>query len=320
MKILFITSTRIGDAVLSTGILNKLIKSHSSMDLSIACGPAAAPLFSEIPNLKMLISMEKKAFSLHWFDLWMRCVGFRWDIIVDLRNSPVSRMLSAKRRYFMKRADPSIHRVQQLGCVMGISSTPPSPGLWISKRQEQVAEKLIPTNRKVLALGPMANWKGKEWQLERFSELAFRLTSAGGILADASVVILGSEDERPRSEMVLARIPQAQRINLVGKIDVLTAYAILKRSALFVGNDSGLMHIAAASGIPTLGLFGPSREEHYGPWGPKTGWVRTEKTYDELVGQPGYDHRRTESLMSSLTVDHVEAAAISLWRNTGGAV
>ena len=75
------------------------------------------------------------------------------------------------------------------------------------------------------------------------------------------------------------------------------------------------MHIAAASGIPTLGLFGPSRQEHYGPWGRKASWVRTSKTYDELVGQPGYDHRKTASLMASLSVNDVEAAVIELWES-----
>tara|TARA_Y100000588_G_scaffold24409_1_gene24441 strand:- start:830 stop:1798 length:969 start_codon:yes stop_codon:yes gene_type:complete len=319
MKALFITSTRIGDAVLSTGILNNLIQLHPSIDITVACGPAAAPIFAEMPRLKNLVCMEKKVCSLHWAHLWKICIGVRWDIIVDLRNSPVSRMLFGRRRYVMKRVNPSIHRVQHLGNVMGVRSSPPSPCLWISDSQEEAAQKLIGTKQKVLALGPMANWKGKEWKLERFSELAFRLTRAGSILAGASVVILGSKAERSRSEKVLEKIPAGRRVNLVGKIDLLTAYALLRRSSLFIGNDSGLMHIAAASGIPTLGLFGPSREAHYGPWGPKTAWIRTQKTYDELVGEPGYDHRNTGSLMSSLSVDQVEEAAIGLWLDTGGA-
>ncbi|MBT07421.1 MAG: glycosyltransferase 9 family protein [Rhodospirillaceae bacterium] len=313
MKVLFITSTRIGDAVLSTGILKELIQSHPNIDITIACGPAAAPIFSEMPRLKKLVAMEKKVCSLHWFDLWKICIGIKWDIIVDLRNSPVSRMLFARRRYVMRRVDPSIHRVQQLGDVMGMRSSPPSPFLWTSDRQEEAAQKIIEPKQKVLALGAMANWKGKEWKLERFSELAFRLTQPGGILAGASVVILGSKAELPRSKIVLEKIPAEKRVNLVGKIDLLTAYAVLRRSSLFVGNDSGLMHMAAASGIPTLGLFGPSKEAHYGPWGSKSAWIRTPKTYDELVGEPGYDHRNTGSLMSSLSVDQVEEAAITLW-------
>jgi len=74
------------------------------------------------------------------------------------------------------------------------------------------------------------------------------------------------------------------------------------------------MHLAAASGTPTLGLFGPSREVHYAPWGQRTAWVRTAAAYDDLVGGLGYDHRRHDTLMDSLSVDAVEAAAVALLR------
>ena len=73
------------------------------------------------------------------------------------------------------------------------------------------------------------------------------------------------------------------------------------------------MHMAAASGTPTLGLFGPSHTTHYAPWGPGTAWVRTQKSYDEIVGAPGYNHRTTGTLMDSLTVDMAEAASRKLW-------
>jgi ADP-heptose:LPS heptosyltransferase len=69
------------------------------------------------------------------------------------------------------------------------------------------------------------------------------------------------------------------------------------------------MHIAAAMKTPTLGLFGPSRPEEYAPWGPHTAFVQTTKSYQAIVGAPGYDHRTTDTLMDSLTVDAAEAAA-----------
>ena len=86
----------------------------------------------------------------------------------------------------------------------------------------------------------------------------------------------------------------------------------------FVGNDSGLMHIAAASGVPTLGLFGPSREKHYAPWGDHTAVVRTKLSYDELVGGSDYNPVTTRSLMESLSVDAVEDAAVKLWNRIYG--
>jgi ADP-heptose:LPS heptosyltransferase len=111
------------------------------------------------------------------------------------------------------------------------------------------------------------------------------------------------------AQPVIDALPPARRIDLVGAADLPTAFACLGRCALFIGNDSGLMHIAAASGVPTVGLFGPSRPEHYGPWGARTAVVRTRLPFERLVGGPGYDFRTTETMMTSLELDDVVAAA-----------
>ncbi|MGH6719681.1 MAG: glycosyltransferase family 9 protein, partial [Alphaproteobacteria bacterium] len=96
-------------------------------------------------------------------------------------------------------------------------------------------------------------------------------------------------------------------VDLVGRTTLLEAAAVLTRAALFVGNDSGLMHVAAAAGAPTVGLFGPSRAEHYGPRGARAVAVRTPIPYERLF-PPGYDRHTTPSLMTSLEVPPVLAA------------
>lgn len=58
-------------------------------------------------------------------------------------------------------------------------------------------------------------------------------------------------------------------VDLVGKLSLPEVAAVLARASLYVGNDSGLMHIAAATGVPTLGLFGPTPASEYGPVGPR---------------------------------------------------
>jgi heptosyltransferase-3 len=72
------------------------------------------------------------------------------------------------------------------------------------------------------------------------------------------------------------------------------------------------MHMAAAAGIPTLGLFGPSAEWRYGPWGTRATLVRTPESYEELTGAPGFDWKRQDCLMGGLTVEKVVEAAKSL--------
>jgi heptosyltransferase-3 len=111
---------------------------------------------------------------------------------------------------------------------------------------------------------------------------------------------------------LLATIPEC--IDLVGRVDLLTAAAVLRRCAMFIGNDTGLMHIAAASGTPTLGLFGPSPVAQYAPWGQHTAWVRSAEPPEAMFG-PGFDHRSTGTLMDGLSVEMAEAATEQLWRS-----
>ena len=106
--------------------------------------------------------------------------------------------------------------------------------------------------------------------------------------------------------------------DLVGMVDLLTAVAVLRRCAVFIGNDTGLMHIAAASGIPTLGLFGPSPSHQYAPWGQHTALVRSTDPPEAMFG-PGFDHRTTDTLMDGVSVDAAEAAAHRLWRAVASA-
>jgi ADP-heptose:LPS heptosyltransferase len=108
-------------------------------------------------------------------------------------------------------------------------------------------------------------------------------------------------------------LPAERALDLAGAVDLPCAAACLQRCRVFVGNDSGLMHLAAAAGVPTLGLFGPSLEEHYAPWGPLCAASRAEKSFDEIFPE-NFDHRNTVSLMDSLTVDAVEKAARELWQ------
>ena len=318
MRILFITSTRIGDAVLSSGLLDSLVDRYPQARFTIACGPLAAPLFEAAPRVDEIVPLRKRRGSLHWFDLWARSVRHRWHTVVDLRRTGISYFLRAKYRRLMTADRSGEHKVEQYGRALKLTS-PPAPHVWIDRSHQDSAARLLPDGAPVLALGPTANWPGKEWPGERFAELALRLTAQGGILAGGRVAVFSAPDEREKALAALDPVPEARRIDLAGSLDLLSVFACLKRSALFVGNDSGLMHLAAAADIPTLGLFGPSKPEHYRPWGERAAFVRTPQSYDEIVGRPGYDHRRTGTLMGGLSVDMVADAASDLWARAGSA-
>jgi lipopolysaccharide heptosyltransferase III len=311
MHILFVTATRIGDAVLSTGLLSHLIERYPSARLTVAAGPVAAPLFEAVPGLDRLLVVQKRRWGLHWPTLYAQVAGRRWDLVVDLRGSALAWLLRARARRVTAKGDAGEHRVHQLARLFDLDS-PPGPRLWTAPRHERAAEALIPPGAAVLAVGPSANWRGKEWRAERFAELARRLTAPDGPLPNARIAVLAAAHERPQAEPVLAGAPAGRAIDLIGRTELLTAAAVLRRCALFIGNDTGLMHIAAASGVPTLGLFGPSPVEQYAPWGRCAAWVSTELPRSAMF-PPGFDHRATDTLMDSLSVDAAEAAARRLW-------
>jgi heptosyltransferase III len=311
MKILFVTATRIGDAVLSTGLLSHLIERFPRAALTIVAGPEAAPLFEAVPGLDRLITLAKRPWAMHWLTLYRQVALARWEMVVDLRGSALAYLLWTRQRRIMATGRQSEHRLRQLARLFALDP-PPSPQVWTAPRHDAAAATLIPPGGPVLAIGPAANWRGKEWRAERFAQLALLLTATNGILPGARVAVLAAAHEREQAAPLLAVLPPSRSIDLVGRVDLLTAAAVLRRAALFIGNDTGLMHLAAAAGTPTLGLFGPSPVEQYAPWGPHTEVVTTAVPFLQLFG-PGFDHRTTGTLMDSLTVEMAAAAARRLW-------
>ncbi|MCW5771611.1 MAG: glycosyltransferase family 9 protein [Rhodospirillaceae bacterium] len=311
MQLLFIGPTRVGDAVLSSGVLAWMLARWPEASVTVAAGPAAAPLYAAVPRLSELIVLRKRPLAGHWRDLWLHTVGRFWTAIADTRRSAVSRLVPARRRFVMGSERPGLHKVLQASAMVG-APQPLAPRIWLRTEHREAARLRIPDGPPVLALAPTANWGGKQWPADRFVALAEGLASPGGPLPGARIAVFAGPGERDAAAPVLRAVAAERRIDLAGTLDLLTAAACLERAALFVGNDSGLMHLAAAMGTPTLGLFGPSREEHYGPWGERAQAVRTDLTYDQILATTGYDHRRHDTHMESLSVAKAVAAAVSL--------
>lgn len=284
--ILFITATRIGDAVLSSGLLKRLHDEAPQARFTIVAGPLAAPLFRDMPRLDALIPMEKQSLALHWVELWRQARRRRWGLVVDMRGSALARLVRTRkvavRRSTRSGAAP-VHKVVEAARLLHLEGDPPAPYLFTSPATEAAADKLLAKTRgPILAIAPAANWMGKTWPAERFAVVAAELTGERGPMPNGRVVLLGGEDDRLTSEAVRRVIPRERLVDLVGRTDLLTAYAVLKRARLFVGNDSGLMHLAAAAGAPTLGLFGPSDERLYGPWGPAARALRGPRSFETI--------------------------------------
>lgn len=124
-------------------------------------------------------------------------------------------------------------------------------------------------------------------------------------------MIVAAPHERVQVQPLLDAFPKEQIIDVIGP-DLLTVAACLQKASFFIGNDSGLMHIAAAMGVPTLGLFGPSDERIYGPYGPRCLAVRTPETREQLFALQPYPGADTPLLMGTLTVEKVMEAVRTL--------
>ncbi|HEX6866239.1 MAG TPA: glycosyltransferase family 9 protein, partial [Caulobacteraceae bacterium] len=282
--ILFITATRIGDAVLASGLIKKLSDEIENARFTIAAGPPAAPLFADMPNLDEVVVMEKQRWGMHWLKLYQSARKRRWGLVVDMRGSALARFIDARRRVVKHKlpgAEP-VHKVIEAARLLKVEDDPPDPFLFVSEDREDEAARLMAGKGPILAMGPAANWVGKTWPAERYARAAIELLGPNGPLPDGRLALFGGPEDRQNLEEVRRALSFDRTIDLVGRVDLLTAHACLKHARMFIGNDSGLMHLAAAAGTPTIGLFGPSDERLYAPWGKNTVVVRGPREFEQF--------------------------------------
>lgn len=180
-----------------------------------------------------------------------------------------------------------------------------------------------PRSRRLAVLNPNAGSLSLErrWPAERFAELAARLASS----ADMVCALVGSADEREYTAAVAeaARVRAgsvaASILDLSGSLSPGELCAWLATASLVVSNDSGPMHLAAALGAPTLGLFGPETPLMYRPIGPRARAIWRPPICSPCINvhdnkRSTCIHGRPECLMN-ITVDEVERAAVALADN-----
>jgi ADP-heptose:LPS heptosyltransferase len=313
--ILLIAPSRIGDAVLASGLIRSLVDEVPGARLTIVASALTAPLYAEVPGLREVIVVEKRPLSGHWISLWNRVRADRWGLVVDLRGSALAGLLRPRSRAVHKAGGPQVHKVLEAARLLKLEDDPPPPFLYTSPEIEARAEALTRGASPILAIAPAANWVGKTWPAERFGLVARDLLGPRGPLAGGRLMLLGGPDDREATASLRGAFPRGRLIDLTGREGLLTCHAALKRARLFIGCDSGLMHMAAAAGAPTLGLFGPSDERLYAPWGPAARVVRGARGFEEIRVQ---DPRLNQQIchMMVLRVEAVLAAARALIADT----
>ena len=137
--------------------------------------------------------------------------------------------------------------------------------------------RLVPG--RFIAVHAGASFPGRRWQPERFAAAIDRIAARTGL----GVVLVGGPDEAEATDRILD-VAKTPVVNLAGALALETLLALLKEARLFIGNESGPMHMAAAAGTPVVGLFGLTNPARWGPVGVPSILLRPSMPCDCIGG------------------------------------
>nr|MBT6353656.1 glycosyltransferase family 9 protein [Pelagibacteraceae bacterium] len=274
MKILFICSNLIGDTILSSGAIKYFIDQNKEAKLTFVVGPTAAPLLKNYNNIENIIIFKKRKFNLHWFDIFQKTYNVKWDIVVDFRSSVISYLLRNNKKYIFKK-NHNIHHIEQLNSSFGFNCS----NLLIptSDDEKNKADEDLDSSFKHIVIFPGGNWDPKLWSADNFNVTMKLLLEK---FHKIKFILVGSLKEKNKFYNELIKgIKEDLIIDLFGFNLTLTS-AYMKKSDMFIGNDSGLMHLAVASKLRVISLFGPTDDNVYGPYGEGNIVVRTSESLE----------------------------------------
>lgn len=270
-RFLFITLSNVGDALLTTPVLQFLHEYDATATIDIVGDERSSMLFRHCPYRGEIYHKQKKRLLRGVPALVAALRHKRYDLVVDLRTAFLAYLVRAEKRLARSSRDKRLHAVEKhfstIATIAGDREIPPT-ALWLTPAERDYADEVcrrLPGQR-WLCIGPGANWERKIWPAENYARAANELSDRFDALA-----LLGSEADN-RHAQTLAQNVGLPCLNLCGQTTLLQAAAVLERMTLFLGNDSGLGHIAAALATPSFILFGPGHPERYHPWGPHAAW------------------------------------------------
>jgi lipopolysaccharide heptosyltransferase II len=167
---------------------------------------------------------------------------------------------------------PGTHHMEAflgIARALGCRIEDPYPSFHLDAEARRRADSVLETagargHVPLVAIHPGASKEPRAWHPERFALLGRRLAEGIG----ARIVLLGGPGDRPRLQQIAAGLPDGRSILPDQDLSIKVTGGILERCHLFVGNDSGPMHVAAALGVPTVGIFGPGDPHRTSPLTP----------------------------------------------------
>jgi len=197
----------------------------------------------------------------------------KFDLVLNLQNTKKFDMLARATgaRYRSNIVTPGrplreIETVYRILETVGISPGKMRFEFWFSVEDREFARVFFHNNGLEESPGPVglcpgAEWRSKQWQLRKFAELGDRLAGPGG-----KIIIFGTEEEIERAEQI-RHMSKSRVLISTGKTSIREAGCLISKCRVFVSNETGLMHISALLGVPTVGIFGSTNPAYHGPSG-----------------------------------------------------
>jgi predicted lipopolysaccharide heptosyltransferase III len=294
-RILVVKLDHLGDVILATPALRALRERYSEAEIDVLVHPASVVAVARHPAVTRVLTYRSPRFARGGTaddaSRLREIARGRYDTVVELRGDSRTLLLpfwtGARRRVdrgtvrLRNRLQrgfglaPTLHEVEtNLAVVRPLVGTLASrPRLEVDPGDEARASVLrkledrgIPAADRLVVIHPGAAWRPRAWRPERFGAVADWILGH----YDARVLLVGSEDERDVEDAVRRSIKGDRVHALVGALTLEELTALLALAALFIGNDSGPAHMAAACGVPSIVLFGPQDPRRFGPWSERT--------------------------------------------------
>ena len=265
-RILVIKLSALGDIVLALGPFAAIRNAHLGARITLLTTVAYADLMRASPYFDEVWLDDRPPpwLPIRWIELRRRLRSGRFDFVYDLQTSdrsewyyrlmgpgPRPNWSGIARGCSHPHDNPSrddmhtIERQNEQLAQAGITSVPPPDLTWIENNGAKfgLARPYV-----VMAPGGAPHRPRKRWPTDRYVDLARELEKRG-----ISSVMLGGEDERDLSEIITQAYPGAQ--NLIGQTTFADIVGLARNASGAIGNDTGPMHLIAASGCPALVLY-----------------------------------------------------------------
>jgi heptosyltransferase-1 len=326
-RILIVRLSAIGDVIHGVPVLCALREALPESFLGWVVEGRSGSLLEGHPALDALVRVPRgwlKSPREVW-RLRQRLHALRFDTAIDLQcltKSAIAASLSGARRRIGKGGDDGrelsrwfhnelvpcggdhvIEHYLDLLRPLGITSPRVRFDLPESEADGRMAMELLAQSglsaRRFALVNPGAGWPSKVWPAERYGELARRLADTHCL---ATVAVWGTPSELPLAEAIVAA--SGGHARLAPATSMTELGALCRRAAIFVGSDTGPMHLAVAVGTPTISLHGPSRAEWCGAYGPLN--IRLQVRYED--GSALERRKADDSAMRAIDVKMVAAA------------